>query len=158
MIVHGACSIHPGADLAEDCQVYQFATICDGAKIGHNTVVGSGAWVGKQARIGAGTRIQHGAFIPNKTIIGERVFIGPNCTLTDDRYPQAGNQAYVPLPPILRDGCSIGAGAVILPGVRIGEGAMVGAGAVVTQDVAAGTTVVGCPARSLAHELNKENA
>ena len=158
MILHGACSIHPGANLAEDCQVYQFATICDGAQIGPNTVIGSAAWVGKQARIGAGSRLQHGAFVPNGTVIGERVFLGPNCTLTDDRYPRVGHVNYHAMPPCLEDDCSIGAGAVILPGVRIGQGATVGAGAVVTQDVAAGSTVVGCPARSLAHELNKENA
>ena len=158
MIVHGACTIHPSANLAEDCQVYQFATICDGAVIGMNTVVGSGAYVGKRTKIGNHTRIQHGAFLPNDAVIGAHVFIGPNVTMTDDKYPKAGNHAYRPEPPVLRDYCSIGAGAVILPGVTIGEGAIVGAGAVVTQDVAANSTVIGCPARLLTHDSTKENS
>jgi UDP-2-acetamido-3-amino-2,3-dideoxy-glucuronate N-acetyltransferase len=156
MIVHGPCSIHPGADLAEDCQVYQFATICEHARIGINTVIGSGCWVGKRVTIGHGTRIQHGAFIPNDTVIGTHVFIGPNVTMTDDKRPKAGNHAYRPEPPILKDGCSIGAGAVLLPGVTIGSGALVGAGAVVTQDVADGVTVVGIPARTLTHNSVEE--
>ena len=97
--------------------------------------------------MGDNVRIQHGAFIPNGTVIGHRVFIGPNVSLTDDRYPRAGNVDYVALPPILEDDCALGAGAIILPGVRVGKGAMVGAGAVVVDDVPAFTTVVGCPAR-----------
>ena len=52
-------------------------------------------------------------------------------------------------PVTLEDGCDIGVGAIILPGVRVGKGAQVGAGAVVTKDVAAGATVVGAPARAL---------
>lgn len=152
MILHGPVTIHPDANLAEDCQVYQYATICEGACIGMNTVIGSGAWVGKRVTIGHNTRIQHGAFIPNDTVIGANVFIGPNATLTDDKYPFAGNHTYRPEPPVLKDWCSIGAGAVILPGVTIGERAMVGAGAVVSQDVQPFTVVVGVPARELTHK------
>ena len=138
----------------EGCQVWQFATICDFTIIGHDAVIGSGAWIGRNVRIGHSTRIQHGAFIPNGSNIGAYVFIGPNVTLTDDKYPRAGNYAYRPEPPILKDYCSIGAGVVILPGVTIGEKAMVGAGSVVTQDVPPFAVVIGSPARILSH--NKE--
>jgi acetyltransferase-like isoleucine patch superfamily enzyme len=54
---------------------------------------------------------------------------------------------YKPDPPVIGDHAAIGAGAVLLPGVRIGEGAIVGAGTVVTKDVVPWTTVVGIPAR-----------
>src|SRR3990167_8928728 len=125
-------------------KIWGWATVL--SPLGKDCVVGSCAWIGKNVTMGNGVRIQHGVFIPHGTTIGHRVFIGPNVTLTDDRYPVAGNVAYTAEPPILEDDCSIGAAAVILPGVRIGKGAMVGAGAVVTKDVPAYTTVVGVPA------------
>ena len=147
-------SIASTVTFGEGCQVWQYATVCEDTVIGNHVVIGSGVWIGKHVEIGSYTRIQHGAFVPNNTKIGAHVFLGPNSTLTDDKYPRAGNAFYVPEPPILKDYCSIGAGAVILPGVTVGEKAMVGAGAVVSQDVRPFTTVAGVPARILSH--NKE--
>jgi acetyltransferase-like isoleucine patch superfamily enzyme len=150
-LVHRLAEIHDTVSFGENCMVWQFATVCEGTQIGEGVVVGSCAWVGRDCLIGNFTRIQHGAFIPNRTHIGRSVFIGPNATLTDDRHPKAG-QFYTPRPPVLEDDCSIGAGAVLLAGVRIGRGATIGAGAVVTQDVPPFSTVVGVPARSVPHE------
>ena len=144
--VYGTVTISASVTFGENCTIWQFATLCDEAKLGEGVVVGSAAWIGRGVVIGNYTRIQHGAFIPNHTRIGKSVFIGPNATLTDDKHPRAG-QFYKAMPPVLDDDCSIGAGAVILPGVRIGRGATVGAGAVVTADVAPFTTVVGVPAK-----------
>jgi acetyltransferase-like isoleucine patch superfamily enzyme len=78
--------------------------------------------------------------------IEDNVFIGPCAVTMNDKYPVVNNPSYVACPPYLETHCSIGAGAVILPGVRVGRGSMVGAGAVVTKDVAPLTLVVGCPA------------
>jgi acetyltransferase-like isoleucine patch superfamily enzyme len=75
------------------------------------------------------------------------VFIGPNVTFTNDKYPRS-KQYPEDFPKItVKRGASIGANATILPGVSIGEGAMVGAGSVVTKDVPDRTVVVGNPAR-----------
>ena len=133
--------------MGPDCVVWQGATICNDVTLGEGVVIGSNAWIGKGCKIGSFTRIQHGAFIPNYTLIGRSVFIGPNSTLTDDKYPKVGRQ-YKPEPPILEDDCSIGAGVVILPGVRIGRGAMIGAGSVVTKDILPFLTTKGVPAGS----------
>ena len=137
--------IHPSVVFGENCTVWQFATICEGTVLGDHVVVGSNVWIGKNCIIGSYTRIQHGAFIPNGTIISKGVFIGPNVTLTDDKHPRAG-MPYIPKPPLLEEGCSIGAGAVILPGVKIGRNVMIGAGSVVTQDIQALHTAYGVPA------------
>jgi len=155
-ILRGDCTVASSVIFGENCTVWQGATICEETVLGEGVVVGSHVWIGRGCRIGAFTRIQHGAFIPNHTVIGRSVFIGPNATLTDDKHPKAGH-FYRPSPPILEDDCSLGASAVILPGVRIGRGAMVGAGAVVTRDVETMTTVTGCPAQLLNQEAENGN-
>jgi acetyltransferase-like isoleucine patch superfamily enzyme len=145
-LIHHLTEIHESVRFGENCMVWQFSTICESTQLGESVVVGSGAWIGRGCLIGNFTRIQHGAFIPNYTKIGRSVFIGPNVVLTDDKKPKVGT-LYKPMPPILEDDCSIGAGAVILPGVTIGRGALIGAGAVVTQDVEPFAVVMGTPAR-----------
>jgi len=129
--------------------VWQFATVNDGVITGERCVIGSNCWIGDRTIMGDDVRIQHGAFVTRDTRIGSRVFIGPNATLTDDKYPRVGHQTYDAQPPILDDDVAIGAGAVICPGVHIGAGATVGAGAVVTHDVPPGVVVTGIPARVL---------
>ena len=126
-------------------KVWQFATIEACVTCGDNVVIGSNVWIGHGSSIGEEARLQHGAFVCRYAKVGKRVFIGPGAVLTDDRYPKIGGK-YIPRPPVLEDECSIGAGAIILPGVTIGRGAMVGAGAVVSKDVPPLTIVKGVPA------------
>ena len=146
--VHEPATIHGSVLVGENCTIWQYATICEEAVLGEGVVVGSHAWVGRGTNIGAYTRIQHGAFICNNMVIGKRVFIGPMVVCCDDKYPRVNNIAYDAQPPIIEDNVSIGAGAIILPGVRIGVGAMIGAGAVVSQDVQSMMKVLGIPARA----------
>ena len=130
---------------------YTGCIICPGVSFGPNCVVGSYVYIGHGCQLGNNVRIQHGAFLCKNMRIGNRVFIGPNVTFTDDRWPRVNNPTYRAEPPILEDDCNIGAGAIVLPGVRIGAGSTVGAGAVVTHDVPAGAVVVGCPAGEMEH-------
>lgn len=129
--------------LGENVQVWHYAVLLADCVIGNNVSIGSRAEVGRGTKIGDGSRIGSGVFLPSNSIVGKQVFIGPNTTMCDDRHPFAGNVSYVAEPPILEDFCSVGAGCVLLPGVRIGKKAMVGAGAVVTKDVPAGSVVYG---------------
>ena len=141
---------------AKQCRVWAYTTIEDGVLIGVGSVVGSCVFIGRDTLIGTDVHIQHGAFICRKAFIGNKVFIGPGVKLLDDTYPKAG-EPYTPAPPFLRNNCSIGAGAIIMPGVIVGVGATVGAGAVVMRDVPAYTTVSGIPASLHVDKVNKEN-
>ena len=140
-VISDLATIGANVELGYGTKVWQGATVCDGVKTGNNCVIGSCAWIGKGVKMGDNCHIQHGVFIPNNTVIGDRCFVGPLVVLTDDRYPVAGNKDYLAEPPCIDDDVSIGAGAVILPGVRIMKGAMIGAGAIVTMDVPPGTVV-----------------
>ena len=139
--------------------------LVESPSIGAGTRVWAFAHILPGARVGAGCNICDHTFIENDVAVGDRVtikpgvqlwdgitleddvFVGPNATFTNDRFPRSGrHQDTVPRTRICR-GASIGANATILPGITIGERAMVGAGAVVTRDVPAETIVVGNPAR-----------
>lgn len=147
MIVHPLSIVDPKAVLAADVKVYEFTSILAGTVIGEGSVIGGRCFIGKNCKIGAGVHIQDGCFLPHGTVIEDNAFLGPSVTLTDDKYPVAGNRRYKAQPPVVRELASIGAGAVILPGVEVGKGAVIGAGAVVTRDAEAGLTVIGMPAR-----------
>lgn len=140
--------LDPRAHIGAGTHIWNGANIGE-ISTGPNCVIGSNVYIGKGSVLGHDVHIQHGAFLPNDTIVEDEVFIGPNVTLTDDKFPVVNNLTYEANPPILRCRCSIGAGAVLLPGVEIGAGALVGAGAVVTKDVQSGKTVVGNPAREV---------
>ena len=144
--IHPTAQVSPDAKLGTYVKVWSGAVIAPFAQIGDNCVIGANAYVGFGTIMGSECRLQSGVFLPNHSRLGNRVFVGPNVTATDDRYPKVNNPNYKAEPPHFEDDCSIGAGAVILPGVRIGHHAMVGAGAVVTHDVEPYSTVVGCPA------------
>jgi acetyltransferase-like isoleucine patch superfamily enzyme len=144
--------------------IHQMA-LCESANVGAGTRVWAFAHILKGAVVGADCNICDHVFIENDVVIGDRVtiksgvqlwdgvriaddvFVGPNATFSNDKYPRSRQyQAKVEETHIGR-GASIGAGAVILPGLRIGSRAMIGAGAVVTHDVPAKAIVSGNPAR-----------
>jgi len=108
-----------------------------------------GAWVfiGPNVEIGFNCKIQPFALIPDNVKIGNNVFIGPHVCLTNDKKPPSHGAWKNDPPTIVEDGAVIGAGAVILPSVRIGKGAVIGAGAIVTKDVPDNATVMGVAAK-----------
>lgn len=141
--VHPRAVVHETAHLGADTIVWQFATVLSGVVTGKHCSIGSCAEVGRDTRLGDNVRIGHGVFLPGRSTVGDRVFIGPNVTFTDDRDPQVNNPHYRAEPPIIEADARIGAGATIGPGVRIGAGAFVHMGARVTRDVAPWTIVRG---------------
>ena len=99
--------------------------------------------------IGDRVTIKSGVQIWNGVRIEDDVFVGPNVTFCNDRFPRSKQYPEQWKKVILKKGCSVGANATLLPGITVGEGAMVGAGAVVTKDVKANSTVIGNPAREI---------
>lgn len=134
------------ATLGKNLFIGPYANIYDG-EVGDGTSVGAYTEIGG-AIVGQRCKLQAYVFLPRGVTIEDEVFIGPRAVFTNDKYPRAVGGWEV-VPTTVKKGASIGAGAVICPGVIIGEGAMVGAGAVVTKDVPAGTLVVGNPAREV---------
>ena len=144
--------IHPLADvqdaeIGEGTRIWQFVVVLKGAKIGQNCNVCASTLIEGDVIIGNNVTIKSGVYLWDGTRIEDNVFIGPNATFTNDKYPRS--KCYPPsfLGITVKKGASIGANATILPGVTIGENAMVGAGAVVTKDVKAHSVVVGNPAK-----------
>lgn len=146
--------IHPLADvqsktIGDNTKVWQFVVILPGARIGAEANICSHCLIENDVVIGDRVTVKNGVQLWDGLRIGNDVFIGPNVTFTNDKYPKSRNAHFTLLLTWIEDGASIGGGATILPGIRIGAGATVGAGAVVTKDVAAGETVVGNPAKAL---------
>lgn len=141
--------VDPSVHVPDSSVVWAFAHVMAGVRLGVDVSIGGCSEVGRYCEIGESSRVGFGAFLPSRTRVGERVFIGPRVVMCDDRRPRVRNPFYEQNPPILENDVSIGAGAVILPGVRLGEGCQIGAGAVVTKDVPPYAVWAGVPARPL---------
>lgn len=136
-----------------DAQIGEGTTVRDHVnlykcKIGKNCKIESFVYIEEGVTVGDNCKIKPHVFIPTGVIIEDEVFLGPNATFTNDKYPRVQGDWKV-LKTIVKRGASIGAHSVILPGVEIGRGAVVGAGSVVTADVPDNVTVWGNPARPL---------
>ncbi len=131
-------------EIGEGTRIYDQVNLYK-CKIGRNCKIDSFVYIEGGVEIGDNCKIRPHVFIPTGVTIGRNVFIGPNVTFTNDKHPKASGEWEL-LKTVVEDNVSIGAGAVILPGIRIGKGAMIGAGAVVTKDVPPGATVKGNPA------------
>jgi len=129
-----------------------------GCTIGSGTRIGPFVEIQRGATIGERCKIQSHVFVCDGVRIGDEVFVGHGVVFINDKHPRATSgdgtlqtsDDWECVPTTVDDRASIGSGAGIMAGVRIGAAALVGAGAVVTQDVAAGETVAGVPARALA--------
>jgi UDP-2-acetamido-3-amino-2,3-dideoxy-glucuronate N-acetyltransferase len=146
-----------GVEFGEGVTVHAFTNLY-GCRIGDGSRVGTFVEIQRDATVGARCKISSHTFICTGVEIGDEVFVGHGVVFINDKRPRATTEEgglqtdedWELLPTIVERRASIGSGAVILGGLRIGEGAVVGAGAVVTRDVPAGATVVGSPARVLA--------
>ncbi|MGE1081058.1 acyltransferase [Pseudomonas shirazensis] len=145
-ILHPLADVHSDA-IGENTRIWQFTVVLAGARIGRDCNVAAQCFIENDVIIGDRVTLKCGVQLWDGLRVADDVFIGPNATFTNDRYPRSRQWPETYPQTRLERGASIGAGAVVLPGLTIGEGAMVGAGAVVTRDVPARALVVGNPAR-----------
>ncbi|MBZ9845827.1 WxcM-like domain-containing protein [Mesorhizobium sp. CA5] len=127
-------------------RVWAFAHVLPGAVIGANCNICDHVFIENDVTVGDDVTIKSGVQLWDGIRLGNRVFVGPNATFTNDRFPRSKHYPEQFLQTIVEDGASIGANATILPGITIGRQAMIGAGAVVTKNVPANAVVVGNPA------------
>jgi acetyltransferase-like isoleucine patch superfamily enzyme len=136
--------------------VVQSFTNLYGCTVGDNTRIGPFVEIQRGAVIGANCKIQSHSFICDGVTIEDEVFVGHGVMFVNDKHPRAttaggrlqGEADWERLETVVERGASLGSGAVVLGGVRVGAHALVGAGAVVTRDVAPGAVVRGVPARA----------
>lgn len=123
-------------------------------KIGKNCKIDAYTYIEEDVVIGDNCKIRPFVFIPTGVTIQDDVFISPGVTFTNDKYPKVKGE-WKMLKTIVKRGASLGAGAIILPGVTIGENALIGAGAVVTEDIPDNAIAVGVPARVISARRKK---
>src|SRR3954470_10053226 len=153
--IHPSADVSPRATLGAGTKVWHQAQVREGAVLGRNCILGKGAYVDFGVQIGNNVKIQNRASVYHGVTLENGVFVGPHVIFTNDKLPRAINPdgslkadddwelGYI----LVKEGASIGAGAIIVTGVTIGRWAMIGAGAVVTRDVPDFGLAYGNPAR-----------
>jgi acetyltransferase-like isoleucine patch superfamily enzyme len=148
-----ALFIHPLADvksttIGTGSRIWQFCVVLDGARIGDDCNINAQCLIEGDVVVGDRVTIKPGVQLWDGLRVEDDVFIGPNVTFCNDKYPRSRRPPPEFASTVLRKGASIGANATILCGLEIGAGAMIGAGSVVTKNVPAGELWVGNPAVS----------
>lgn len=146
-----AAKIHQLSDvqarnIGRNTRVWQYVVILQDAIIGDDCNICSHSFIENDVVIGNRVTVKCGVRIWDGVTIEDDVFIGPNVTFTNDKFPRSRDYKE-PAKTLVKRNASIGANAAILSGIEIGENAMVAAGAVVTKDVPANAVVAGNPAK-----------
>ena len=157
--IHPTAEVSAQAEVGAGTSIWHQAQVRKGVRIGQQCIIGKGAYIDFDVQLGSRVKIQNYALVYHGAIVEDGVFIGPRACLTNDKLPRAitpsgalkGTDDWEVGRIVVGYGASIGAGAIVLPGVTIGRFAMVGAGAVVTRDVPDHGLVVGLPARHVGY-------
>lgn len=160
---HMSRFIHELSEVASEAigdgtKIWQFAVVLAGAKLGDQCNICAHVFIENDVVIGDRVTVKSGVQLWDGIQIADDVFIGPNATFTNDRYPRSKFHPAEYSKTVIERGASIGAGAVILPGLTIGQYAMIGAGATVTRSVPPRAIVVGNPARIVGYTSTEKQA
>lgn len=152
-----SADVSPDARIGEGSSVWHLAQVREDAQVGENCIIGRGAYVGTGVTMGDNCKVQNYALVYEPARLADGVFIGPAAVLTNDLNPRAINadgtlkdgSDWEAVGVDIGKGAAIGARAVCVAPVNIGDWATVAAGAVVTRDVPDYALVVGVPARQV---------
>jgi acetyltransferase-like isoleucine patch superfamily enzyme len=147
--IHSHALIDDSVSIGARSRVWGFTHLLSGSQVGDDCNICEQVFIEADVVIGNRVTVKCGVQLWDGLRVEDDVFIGPNVTFANDLFPRSKRYPASFLHTIVKKGASIGGGAVILPGLTIGEGAMVGAGSVVTKSVPAHSVVVGNPARLL---------
>jgi UDP-2-acetamido-3-amino-2,3-dideoxy-glucuronate N-acetyltransferase len=149
-IVSTGAVVFAGTSIGERVVLGDQSCVRERVTVGDDVVIGRGSLVENDTTIGAMTKIQAEAYITAYSTLEEHVFVAPCVVTTNDNFMGRTERRHeLVRGPTIRRGARVGGGAILLPGVEIGEEAFVGAGAVVTKNVEPRMLVVGSPARVL---------
>ena len=149
-VVSTGAIVFAGSSIGADCIVGDQSCIRERVTMADDCILGRGSLIENDTTVGAGTRIQAGAYITAYSTLEEDVFIAPCVVTTNDNFMgRTEKRRTLMKGPTIRRGARVGGGAILCPGIEVGEEAFVGAGAVVTKDVPARKLVVGSPAKVL---------
>ncbi|MDR6504445.1 acetyltransferase-like isoleucine patch superfamily enzyme/VanZ family protein [Arthrobacter oryzae] len=145
------------ASIGDGTRIWHLAQIREDAALGTNCNIGRGAYVGPAVQLGDNCKLQNYALVYEPARLSDGVFIGPAAVLTNDLHPRAitpdgvlkGVDDWEAVGVTVGKGASVGARAVCVAPLVIGEWATVAAGAVVTRNVPAYAVVAGVPARQM---------
>ncbi|MDE5720796.1 MAG: N-acetyltransferase [Paramuribaculum sp.] len=145
-MVHQLADVQ-STSIGENTNIWQFCVVLPGAIIGNNCNICAGVLIENDVVVGNNVTVKSGVQLWDGIRIEDNVFIGPNATFTNDRFPRSKQYPDSFPQTTIKKGASIGANATILPGITIGENAMIAAGSIVTRDVPPGQLWMGAPAR-----------
>lgn len=145
--IHPLADVHANTIIGEETKIWQYVVVLAGARIGSNCNICAHSLIEGDVILGDNVTVKSGVYLWDGTRIEDNVFIGPNATFTNDKFPRSKCYPGFFSGILVKNGASIGANATILPGIIIGEFAMVGAGALVIKHVPPYAVVVGNPAK-----------
>jgi acetyltransferase-like isoleucine patch superfamily enzyme len=140
-VVYAGAVVGAGAIIGDQAQVRERS------RVGERTVVGRASCVDFDAVVGDRVSIQTGVYVTSGAVVEDDVFLGPGALMTNDNAMGRHPRGEALTAPVVRRAARVGGGAVLVPGVEVGEEAFVAAGSVVTRDVPARAVVMGVPAR-----------
>jgi UDP-2-acetamido-3-amino-2,3-dideoxy-glucuronate N-acetyltransferase len=147
-VISTGAIVFAGTSIGERVILGDQSCVRERVTVGDDVVVGRGSLVENDTSIGARTKIQADAYVTAYSLLEEDVFVAPCVVTTNDNFMgRTEKRLELMKGPTIRRGARVGGGAILCPGIEIGEEAFVGAGAVVTKDVPARKVVVGSPAR-----------
>ncbi len=147
---HPTAVIDEGAKIGNNCRIWHWSHVCDGAKIGNQVSLGQNVFVGNKAIIGDYCKIQNNVSVYDNVELEEAVFCGPSVVFTNVYNPRSLiNRKDKYEHTLIKKGATLGANCTIVCGTTIGEYAFIGAGSVVNKDVKPFALVVGVPGRQI---------